>query len=145
MDFSLKKTLRYLRYNILIMNDISKELHRVYLLCPQGHEHVRVNDAEMLRFRDSFDRHLEEIVKEQPILFEDDVPRHWQKTLKHDAVMLVLEVPSESIVSVNGQLFLEQKKVNTNHVMGGYFADDVEQFLAHEKFEEPGLSLVSAI
>jgi hypothetical protein len=127
------------------MNDINEDLHRVYLLCPAGHEHVRVGDAEMIHFRDSFDKHLDEIVKEQPILFEDDLPSHWQKSLKHDAVMLVLEVPSESIVSVNGQLFLEQKKINTNNVMGGYFADNVEQFLAHEKFEEPELFLVGSV
>ena len=144
IDFSLKKTLRNFRYNILIMNDINEDLHRVYLLCSAGHEHVRVSDAETMRFRDSFDKHLDEIVKDQPILFEDDVPHHWQRSLKHNALMLVLEVSSESIVSVNGQLFLEQKKVNANHIIVGYFADDVDQFLAHEKFEEPELSLGDA-
>ena len=114
----------------MLEND--EKLHKVYLLCPQGHEHVRVGDEETVHFKASFDQHLEELVTEQPILFEDDVPHHWRRSLKHNEVMLILEVPSESIVSVNGQLFLEQKKINPSHITGAYLADDVEQLLTHQ-------------
>jgi hypothetical protein len=118
----------------------NEQLHRVFMVCPDAHEHIEIANDGQIAFANNFLSHLNERLEDQPIYFHDDNPLHYHRFSKPGNVMLTFLLPPEKIICVDGRLSLRKNNVALESILGAYLFSDSEKFYPHADFNPQTVS-----
>ena len=130
-DSSIEQLLAFYGANEYLSNN---KLYKVYLLCPKLANHVVLKSNNLATFLASFQDHLRECASCHSILFEEDYPHRHHQFSQPDTSLLVLLVPPNLIIYVDGNLLLQAERVILECILGVYLNAEEKKFYRSAHF-----------
>lgn len=130
-DSTIDQLLAFYGANEYLSNN---KLYKVYLLCPKLSNHIVLKSNNLASFLASFQEHLRECASCHSILFEEDYPHRHHQFSQPDTSLLVLLVPPNLIVYVDGSLLLQAERIILESILGVYLNAEEEKFYRSAHF-----------
>lgn len=112
----------------------NNKLYKVYLLCPKLSNHIILKSNNLASFLGSFQNHLHECASCHSILFEEDDPHRHHQFSQPDTSLLVLLVPPNLIVYIDGSLLLQAERIIIESILGIYLNAQEQKFYRSAHF-----------